>query len=69
LAGYTGALFAFYSLVPSVLNWSGAAVLNLSLLSSNLWAALARNIFLGEWLTSGCLKTASRGLDIVQGSL
>lgn len=69
LAGYTGALFAFYSLVPSVLNWSGAAVLNLSLLSSNLWAALARKIFLGEWLTSGCLEAASRGLDIVQGSL
>ena len=48
LSGYTGALFAFYSLVPSVLNWSGAAILNLSLLSSNLWAALARSIFLGQ---------------------
>ena len=48
LVGYTGALFAFYSLVPSVLNWSGAAILNLSLLSSNLWAALARSIFLGR---------------------
>jgi hypothetical protein len=48
LAGYTLALFAFYSLVPSVLKWSGAVVLNLSLLSSNLWAALARTIFLGE---------------------
>ncbi len=52
LAGYTGALFAFYSLVPSVLNWSGAAILNLSLLSSNLWAALARSVLLGGSLTN-----------------
>ena len=48
LAAYTLAMFAFYSLVPLVLRWSGAAVLNLSLLSSNLWAALARALLLGQ---------------------
>lgn len=48
LAAYTLAMFAFYSLVPLVLRWSGAAILNLSLLSSNLWAALARALILGQ---------------------
>ena len=48
LAAYTLAMFACYSLVPFVLKWSGAAVLNLSLLSSNLWAAFARALLLGE---------------------
>ena len=48
LAGYTAALFAFYSLVPAVLQWSGAAALNLSLLTANIWAAVARTLFLGE---------------------
>ena len=47
LAAYTLAMFACYSMVPFVLQWSGAAVLNLSLLSSNLWAALARALLLG----------------------
>lgn len=49
LSGYTGALFAFYSLVPIVLRWGGAAVLNLSLLTANLWACLARLLFLGAY--------------------
>jgi solute carrier family 35 protein F1/2 len=44
---YTLAMFAFYSLVPVILQWSGVAVLNLSLLTSNLWAALARALLLG----------------------
>lgn len=44
---YTLAMFAFYSLVPVILQWSGAAVLNLSLLTSNLWAALGRALLLG----------------------
>jgi solute carrier family 35 protein F1/2 len=37
-----GALFSFYLLVPSVLIQGGAAVLNVSLLTSDLWAAGAR---------------------------
>jgi solute carrier family 35 protein F1/2 len=40
--GYGLALFTFYSCVPKVLTGGGAALLNLSLLASDLWAALAR---------------------------
>eukprot|EP01025_Chloroclados_australasicus_P025474 TRINITY_DN25456_c0_g2_i1.p1 TRINITY_DN25456_c0_g2~~TRINITY_DN25456_c0_g2_i1.p1 ORF type:complete len:452 (+),score=30.48 TRINITY_DN25456_c0_g2_i1:90-1358(+) len=47
LFGFSLSLFLFYCLVPFVLRWSGAAVLNLSLLSSDLWAALARMVFFG----------------------
>ncbi|BDA51211.1 Solute carrier family 35 member F1 [Coccomyxa sp. Obi] len=67
LAGYTGALFAFYSLVPSVLNWSGAAILNLSLLSSNLWAALARSIFLGGFPKSSAVPFAAALVLVAAG--
>ena len=41
------AMFSFYSLVPFQLSWGGAAMLNLSLLSSDLWTALARLLFFG----------------------
>jgi len=44
---YGFSMFAFYSLVPFELQWGGAAILNLSLLSSDLWSALARLIFFG----------------------
>ena len=45
--GFNAALFSFSSLVPYVLLWSGAAMLNLSLLSSDLWAALSRIALFG----------------------
>jgi solute carrier family 35 protein F1/2 len=45
------AMFAFYSLVPYVLLWGGAAILNLSLLTSDLWTALARLLFFGGFST------------------
>lgn len=35
------------SLVPLELTWGGAALLNISLLASDLWAALARYFFFG----------------------
>ena len=50
--GYGLAMFSFYSLVPYELEWGGAAILNLSLLSSDLWTAMARLVFFGgfsEW--------------------
>lgn len=40
--GYAVALFSFYVLVPIVLKMSGAALLNLSLLTSDMWAVLIR---------------------------
>lgn len=47
LLGFAAALYCFYSLVPLVLLWGGATVLNLSLLSSDLWAGLARWMLFG----------------------
>ena len=47
LAVYVLAMFAFYSLVPFQLAWGGAAMLNISLLASDIWAALFRWFFLG----------------------
>ena len=46
--GFSAALFSFSSLTPYVLMWGSAAILNLSLLSSDLWAALARIALFGE---------------------
>jgi solute carrier family 35 protein F1/2 len=45
--GFAGAMVCFYSLVPFELRWGGAALLNLSLLSSDIWSALARLAFFG----------------------
>ncbi|GLC65724.1 hypothetical protein PLESTF_000333100 [Pleodorina starrii] len=47
LAGFSLALYAFALLLPLVLMWSGATVLNLSLLTSDVWAAGARVAFFG----------------------
>ena len=47
LCGFTATLFAFYCGVPFVLRGGGAAVLNLSLLTSDLWAAAAQLAFFG----------------------
>lgn len=46
--GFGLSMFAFYSLVPYELKWGGAALLNISLLSSDLWAAAARYFYFGE---------------------
>ena len=47
LCGFTATLSAFYCGVPFVLRRGGAAVLNLSLLTSDLWAAAAQLAFFG----------------------
>ncbi len=49
LLGFTAAMFAFYCGVPFVLRWGGAAVLNLSLLTSDLWAAAAQIALFGAY--------------------
>ena len=46
MAGFAISLFIFYLLVPQVLLLGGSAVLNLNLLTADLWAALSRE-FLG----------------------
>jgi len=47
MVGFAAAMFAFYSLVPQVLMLGGATVLNLGLLTSDGWAALARYLWFG----------------------
>ena len=49
-AAYSASLFAFTSLVPLMLLHSGSAALNLSLLTSDFWAAGARALFFGAHL-------------------
>ncbi|KAK9668665.1 hypothetical protein RND81_13G076400, partial [Saponaria officinalis] len=41
-AGFSVAMFLFYSLVPVLLQISGSTMLNLSLLTSDMWAVLIR---------------------------
>lgn len=45
------ALFGFYSAVPFVLDRGGATLLNLSLLSSDVWTALIRILLFGGFST------------------
>lgn len=59
-AGYVAAMFTFYSLVPLSLQKGGAAMLNVSLLSSDLWTGAARMFFFegfgGYSLVSFCVS-------------
>lgn len=60
--GFSVALFAFSSAVPFVLLWGGATILNLSLLTSDVWAAIARQAFFGRLcLLFAALHVASTG--------
>jgi solute carrier family 35 protein F1/2 len=47
MAGFAAAMFTFYSCVPRVLMLGGATVLNLGLLTSDGWAAVARFLWFG----------------------
>jgi solute carrier family 35 protein F1/2 len=67
LAAFALALFMFYSLVPRVLIWGGATVLNLSLLSSDVWAAAARILLFGGF--GGTLPMFSVSLVMVSGGI
>jgi hypothetical protein len=59
LAAFTAALFTFSALVPVALIWGGAAALNLSLLTSDLWAAAARVLLFGGFGGAGAWFTGS----------
>jgi solute carrier family 35 protein F1/2 len=52
MLGFACAMLCFYSLVPHVLMLGGATVLNISLLSSDAWAALARFLWFGGFAGS-----------------
>lgn len=47
MLAFAAAMFCFYSLCPQVLIMGGAAVLNICLLTSDVWAALARFLWFG----------------------
>lgn len=62
LLGFATAMFAFYHGVLRVLAWSGAAVLNISLLTSDLWTAAARVAVFGGFEGSAPSFAASLAL-------
>jgi solute carrier family 35 protein F1/2 len=64
---YGVSMFAFYSLVPYELQWGGAAILNLSLLSSDLWSALARLTFFGGFSALSALSFLVAFLFVAAG--
>ena len=61
---FSAALFSFSSLTPCVLMWGSAAILNLSLLSSDLWAALARIALFGEFTSIPADLEAAPGMAL-----
>ncbi|KAH6559145.1 hypothetical protein KP509_1Z025700 [Ceratopteris richardii] len=69
--GYATALFFFYSTVPFILRLSGSAMLNLSLLTSDMWAVAIR-IFAYHQEVDGlfyvAFTTVAVGLLIYSGS-
>lgn len=64
--GFSVALFAFSSVVPFVLLWGGSTLLNLSLLTSDIWTGLARQAFFGKPFfplqEASCIATEEPGV-------
>ncbi len=63
LFGFAASLFTFSLLIPLVLSWGGATVLNLSLLTSDLWAAGARAVFFGGFGGTGAAFASALALE------
>ncbi|XP_074581059.1 uncharacterized protein LOC141837576 [Curcuma longa] len=65
--GYAAATFLFYSVVPFVLQMSGATLFNLSLLTSDMWAVSIRIFFYHDevdWLYFVAFSLVAIGLII-----
>ncbi|KAK4800100.1 hypothetical protein SAY86_025465 [Trapa natans] len=66
-AGFAGSAFVFYSLTPFVLRMSGAAMFNLSMLTSDMWAVVFR-IFIYhqevDWLYYVCFAVVVIGIVV-----
>ncbi|GAB4857149.1 hypothetical protein Ancab_040515 [Ancistrocladus abbreviatus] len=65
--GFAVAMFMFYSLVPVLLKINGSAMLNLSLLTSDMWAVLIRIFVYHEkvdWLYFLAFASVAAGLVI-----
>uniref|UniRef100_A0A7N0UQ02 Solute carrier family 35 member F1 n=1 Tax=Kalanchoe fedtschenkoi TaxID=63787 RepID=A0A7N0UQ02_KALFE len=68
--GFAAAMFLFYSSVPILLKLSGATMLNLSLLTSDMWAVLIRIFAYHEkvdWLYYIAFGAVAIGLVIYSG--
>lgn len=64
------AMFSFYSLVPVLLKMSGSTMLNLSLLTSDMWAVFVRFFAYHEkvdWLYYVAFGAVAVGLVIYSG--
>ncbi|XP_021655810.2 uncharacterized protein LOC110646620 isoform X2 [Hevea brasiliensis] len=67
IAGYTLALFMFYTLAPFVLKLSGATMFNLSILTADMWAVVFRIFFYQQevdWLYFLSFAVVTVGLVI-----
>lgn len=68
-ASFALCLFVFYALLPIVLALGGATLLNVSLLTGNLWAALARLVFFGGFASALELRAFGAAFLLVAGGL
>ncbi|KAK7304290.1 hypothetical protein VNO77_45158 [Canavalia gladiata] len=69
-AGFAVAMFMFYSLVPVLLKINGSTMLNLSLLTSDMWAVLIRIFAYHEkvdWMYFVAFGAVAAGLVIYSG--
>ncbi|KAJ6674713.1 hypothetical protein OIU85_010929 [Salix viminalis] len=68
--GYAVAMFLFYSLVPILLKISGSTMLNLSLLTSDMWAVMIRIFAYHEkvdWVYYLAFAAVAAGLVVYSG--
>ncbi|XXG89225.1 hypothetical protein AAC387_Pa12g1279 [Persea americana] len=68
--GYAVAMFSFYSVVPILLKMSGSTMLNLSLLTSDMWAVFIRIFSYHEkvdWMYYVAFGAVAVGLVIYSG--
>ncbi|GAV66094.1 DUF914 domain-containing protein [Cephalotus follicularis] len=67
IAGYTASSFLFYTITPFVLKFSGSAMFNLSMLTSDMWAVVIRIFFYQQqvdWLYYLAFATVVIGIVI-----
>ena len=69
LAAFAASLFAMYSLVPEVLRRSGSAAFNVGMLSSDLWAVLARVVFFAGFTAASFASFAASFVLVAFGTV
>ena len=69
MAAFAVSLFAMYSLVPEVLRRSGSAAFNIGMLSSDLWAVLARVVFFAGFTAASFLSFAASFVLVAFGTV